>query len=112
MTIKVSLTVNATPPVTVNPEKENVNRGNQTITWVPASNQPAFTFVGVTFAQPNPFSPPTISTSPVQMSVTEDNVSSGTDYPYTITVQLNGVNYSSSGAGIGGGGGTPIIHNN
>ena len=111
MTIKVSLTITGTPPVTVNPEKENVNSGNQTVTWVPASNQPAFTFVGVTFVQPNPFSPPTISTNPVQMSVTETNSNSGAEYPYTITVQLNGVNYSS-GTGIGGGGGTPIIHNN
>ncbi|MGH8042601.1 MAG: hypothetical protein ACREPN_11210 [Rudaea sp.] len=113
MTIKVSLDTSATPPVTVNPTKEHVNNGNQTVIWVPAANQPAFAFVGVTFStNPNPFSAPTISSNPVQMSVTENNTQSGVDYPYTITVSYNGTNYNSGTQGIRAGGGSPIIHNN
>ena len=113
MTIKVSLDVNASPPVTVNPDKEHVNSGNQTITWVPAANQPAFTFTGVTFSTtPNPFSAPTITTDPAKMTVTEDNSTPGVDYPYTITVSLNGISYSSASSGIGGKAGDPVIHNN
>jgi phosphoribulokinase len=112
MTIKVSLNISVTPPVTVNPTKETVNNGNQTVVWVPAANQPSFTFVGVTFStNPNPFSAPTITTSPVQMSVTDSNTKSGVDYPYMITVNSNGINYNSATLGIGGNDGDPMIHN-
>lgn len=112
MTIKVSLNVNADPPVTVNPAKENVNRGNQRITWVPAANQPAFTFDNVVFPANAPFSSPTITDNPVEMTVTENNTSTA-DYPYTLTVNLNGTIYSSAPSKKQGvGNGTPIIHNN
>jgi len=113
MTIKVSLDINATTPVTVNPDTEHVNNGNQTVTWVPAANQPNFTFVGVTFStSPNPFSPPTITSDPVQMSVTDSNTKSGIDYPYQITVLSNSITYQSAKLGIGGKAGDPMIHNN
>lgn len=113
MTIKVSLDINATPPVTVNPDKENVNRGNQTVTWVPAADQPSFTFVGVTFStDPNPFSPPTITSDPVKMTVTDSNTKSGIDYPYQLTVMSNNIAYKSATLGIDGVGGDPVIHNN
>lgn len=113
MTIKVSLDINAIPAVTVSPVKENVNSGNQTVVWVPATDQPSFTFVGVTFStNPNPFSAPTITSNPVQMSVTDSNTKSGVDYPYMITVALNGINYNSATLGIRGNNGDPMIHNN
>ncbi len=115
MTIKVSLDTNAAPPVTVKPKTENINNGNQTIEWVPDSNQPAFTFVGVTFptAPPGQFSSPSISNNPVCMTVTDNNNSQSNkgDFPYTLTVNLNGTDYST-GSGIQGGGGDPVIHNN
>lgn len=114
MTIKVSLNPTADPPVTVSPTVENVNQGNQTITWVPAQGQPAFTFVGVAFLTgQNQFSNLANSTSPVQMSVTENNDNSGADFPYVIMVNLNGVDYCSVKQDeTTGNGGTPIIHNN
>ncbi|HZX89311.1 MAG TPA: hypothetical protein VFE67_01615 [Rudaea sp.] len=115
MTIKVSLVTSATPPVTVKPATENINSGNQTIEWVPDSNQPAFTFVGVTFptAPSGQFSAPSISTDPVCMTVIDNNNSQSSkgNFPYTLTVSLNGTNYST-GPGIQGGGGDPVIHNN
>ena len=116
MAIKVHLDTQATPPVTVQPTTENINSGNQTIKWQPGDNQPAFTFVGVTWwTTPNPFSQPTITTDPVEMSVTEDNDDSGANYQYTITVNYNGTDYSSLAQPVGrrvGNGGTPTIHNN
>lgn len=113
MTIKVSLDINATPPVTVKPVKEKVNSGNQTVIWVPDANQPNFTFVGVTFSTtPNPFSTPTITSDPVQMSVNDNNTKSDVDYPYQLAVMLNDVTYKSATLGISGVGGDPMIHNN
>lgn len=114
MTIKVSLSPNADPPVTVNPTVENVNQGNQTITWVQAQGQPDFTFVGVAFLKDqDQFTNLATSTNPVQMSVTENNDTSGTNYPYVIMVNLNGVDYCSvKQDGTTGNGGTPTIHNN
>jgi hypothetical protein len=115
MTIKVSLNVNAKPPVapvSVNPTKENVNRGNQRITWVRDANQPAFTFDNVAFPPNAPFSAPTKTGNGTEMTVTENNTATA-DYPYTLTVNLNGTIYStapSTKKGVGNG--TPIIHNN
>ena len=113
MSIKVYLDTSANPPVTVSPTTENVNSGNQTITWKPAANQPAFTFVGVTWwTTPNPFSAPTITTNPVEMSVTEDNTNSGVDYKYTIEVSYLNQTYCSQQQSPIANGGTPKIHNN
>ncbi len=114
MSIKVSLDTNADPPVTVNPTVENVNNGNQTITWVPAAEQPDFTFVGVAFLKDqSQFGKLAVSTSPVQMSVTENNNNSGANYPYVIMVNLDGIDYCSVlSTGTTGNGGTPTIHNN
>lgn len=112
MSIKVSLNTTADPAVTVNPTTENINEGNQTIDWVPASQQPDFTFVGVAFLGENPFNAPVIG--PGQMSVTEFNNNSGSDYPYVIMVNLDGIDYCSvpSSDAEGTPGGTPVIHNN
>lgn len=114
MSIKVSLDTNADPPVTVNPTVENVNNGNQTITWVPAAEQPDFTFVGVAFLKDqSQFGNLAVSTSPVQMSVTENNDDPGQNYPYVIMVNLDGIDYCSVlSTGTTGNGGTPTIHNN
>ena len=116
MAIEVSLNTNNTPPVTVNPTTHNVNSGNQTINWKRASGQPAFTFVGVTWWNAsNPFSAPTFNQDSSEMSVTEDNNSSGTSYSYTITVAFGGNEYKSLPQPVGrrlGNGGTPTIHNN
>jgi len=113
MPIKVSLDTSLDPPVTVDPTTEKVDHGYQTITWVPAPNQPPFTFHDVQFLiKPNPFSRPTITTNPVKMTVTENNTSSA-DHPYIIYVKLNGTIYNSKPKKGGtGGGGTPVIHNN
>lgn len=113
MTVKVSLDTTKNPPVTVKPSPENVNRGNQTITWVPEANQPPFAFNDVQFlTTPNPFSAPTITNGPAKMTVTENNTATA-DFPYTISVILNGKVYSSAGSQKGGvGNGTPVIHNN
>lgn len=114
MSIKVSLDTNADPPVTVNPTVENVNNGNQTITWVPAQGQQAFTFVGVAFLTgQDQFANLATSTNPVQMSVTENNNNSGANCPYVIMVNLDGIDYCSVlSTGTTGNGGTPTIHNN
>lgn len=113
MSIKVSLNTTSNPPVTVDPEVENVNNGNQTITWVPAQNQPDFTFVGVAFlTQPNPFAGPAFSSNAQQMTVSDDNSTPGT-FPYIIMVNSEGIDYCSAAAsGIIGNGGTPKIKNN
>lgn len=113
MSIKVYLDINADPAVTVSPTTENVNEGNQTIEWVPAAQQPDFTFIGLAFpGNSNQFTD--LVVDPTQMSVTEFNNNSGDDYPYVIMVSLDGVDYCTvpSGDITGGGDGTPIIHNN
>lgn len=109
-TVQVSLDTTANPPVTCNPHKTSVNRGNQTIDWVPAQNQ-TFNFTSLTFAgSPSCFSTPTVTNS--QISVTDDDQAAG-DYAYTIVVTQNGVSYSSTASRItGGGGGDPSIKNN
>jgi hypothetical protein len=114
MPIQVSLNIAEDPAVTVSPATENVNEGNQTIEWEIASQQPAFTFVGVAFlSTTSPFEAPTFQGGS-KMSVREFNNNSGIDYPYVIMVNLNGIDYCSvpSSALEGNPGGTPIIHNN
>lgn len=110
MTIKVSLNTNDDPPVTVDPSRENVNRGNQTITWVPAAQQQPWTFDNVVFPSNAPMGPPTKTNGP-KMTVTDNNTGTA-DYPYTLTVNLNGTIYSTASGKGGVGGGSPIIHNN
>ena|SRR5215469_4725747 len=107
-TVQVSLDVNASPPVTCNPKKASVNHGNQEINWVPAQNQ-AFTFYSLAF-QNNPpcFGTPVVTAH--EITVTDDNETTA-EYPYTVTVTLNGRQYSSAGAGIGGNPGDPSIKN-
>lgn len=113
MAIQVSLNTSGNPAVTVNPVVQNVNSGNQTITWSVAQNQ-NFTFVGVAFLSgQSQFTNLTISQNGTQMTVQENNNSSGTNYPYVIMVQQNGVDYCSiSTTSLPGNGGTPTIHNN
>lgn len=60
MPVQVKLNTSANPPVTVQPPVHSVNKGNQTITWVPFANQ-NFTFVSLGFANnPSCFSTPTV----------------------------------------------------
>ena len=107
-TVQVSLDTNASPPVTCNPQKTPVNRGNEEINWVQAQNQ-NFTFYSLSF-QNNPpcFGSPEVSDD--EITVTDDNEDTA-DYPYTIVVTLNGVQYSSAGGGLGGNPGGPTIQN-
>jgi len=107
-TIQVSLDTNASPPVTCNPKTASINQGNQTINWTQAQNQ-SFAFTSLTFANnPTCFGTPNVTSSGI--SVTDDNTSAG-DYPYTLVVTLNGVQYSTASSGVYGGGSDPTIKN-
>ncbi|MHB8448498.1 MAG: hypothetical protein ACYC7G_06440 [Rudaea sp.] len=99
MPVQVSLNTNANPPVTVQPQIHDVNRGNQTIKWERASNQ-TFTFTSLSGLPNPPFS--NLSVSGSEISVVDNNQNNGPDvyYPYTIVVTLNGVQYSSAVGGI------------
>lgn len=106
--IQVKLDTTANPPVTLIPNHQAVNRGNQSIEWTPFANE-TFTFVSLTFTTtPNPFSTPTVSNS--QISVTDNN-SSTADYPYVIVVSSGGVQYSTA-PGLTADNSTPVIKNN
>jgi hypothetical protein len=114
MTVKVSLDINASPAVTVNPQKTHVNNGNATVDWVPAADQQAFTFVGVTISPAGHFDAPVITPpgGTVQMSVTEQPpYVPDTDFSYQITVNLDGTDYQSASLTISKPG-DPVIHNN
>lgn len=94
MAVQVSLNTSANPPVTVNPQVHDVNQGNQTVKWERANNQ-TFTFASLSGLPSPPFgASPTISDS--EMSITDNNPGTDTYYAYTITVNYNGQQYSSS----------------
>jgi hypothetical protein len=99
MPIQVRLDVNANPPVTVQPQKMAVNRGNQIVTWVPAAQQ-KFKFVSLTGLPTPPFSK--LSVQDGQITVTNDNRAVG-EYPYTIVVSLDGKQYSTAPSGADAG---------
>jgi hypothetical protein len=105
-TIHVSLDTNADPPVTCSPKHQSMNRGNDSINWKPAANQ-SFTFSSLTGLPNPPFSTPSISDS--EITVTDDNLDAD-DYPYTLTVTLNGLSYTTTSS-TGTGGGDPTIQN-
>ena len=89
--IQVKLDTSANPPVTTIPQHASINRGNNEITWTPFAQQ-SFTFVSLTGLPTPPFSGLSVSSS--QITVQDDNTATG-DFPYTITVSYNGMNYSS-----------------
>lgn len=105
-TIHVSLDTSADPPVTCNPKHQNMNRGNDAIDWKPAANQ-SFTFSSLTGLPNPPFSTPSVSDS--EITVTDDNQGAG-DYPYTLTVMLNGLSYTTTSS-TGTGGSDPTVNN-
>lgn len=110
MPVQVSLNPTGHPPVTVNPQVQNVNHGNETIRWERAAQQ-SFTFVSLTGLPNPPFSAPTVSDS--EISVTDNNPNNGTEtsYPYIIVVSANGQQYSSAASRIAQQSGGPTIKN-
>ena len=94
MAVEVSLNTSASPPVTVNPQIHDVNQGNQTIKWKPASHQ-SFAFSSLSIdGNPSCFGTPDISAS--EITVTDNNPGADAYYAYTIKVTSNGVTYSSA----------------
>jgi hypothetical protein len=90
--IQVKLDTSANPPVTMVPNQPSVNRGNNTIEWTPFA-QESFTFVSLTGLSANPpFSGLTVTSS--KITIQDDNSATG-DYPYSIMVLYNGMEYSS-----------------
>jgi len=90
--IQVKLDPTATPPVTLIPKNQAVNRGNESIEWTPFASE-SFTFKSLTGLPNPPFSNLSVTNSMV--TVTDNNTGAG-DYPYTIVVTLNGTDYSSA----------------
>jgi hypothetical protein len=94
MAVEVSLNTSASPPVTVNPQIHDVNQGNQTIKWKPASHQ-SFAFSSLSIdGNPSCFGTPDVSVS--EITVTDNNPGADAYYAYTIKVTSNGVTYSSA----------------
>jgi hypothetical protein len=94
MAVEVSLNTSASPPVTVNPQIHDVNQGNQTIKWKPASHQ-SFAFSSLSIdGNPSCFGTPDVSAS--EITVTDNNPGADAYYAYTIKVTSNGVTYSSA----------------
>ena len=113
MPILVTLNTKATPPVTVSPTPyEIMTKGSSQITWSPAANQ-NFTFVSVTFAPSasHSFGAPTNTGAAVYINDDNSNNGTPTDYPYTVIVSQNGMNYSSDPPGPAATGGKPVIRN-
>jgi hypothetical protein len=110
MAIEVKLNTAANPPVTVQPQIHSVNRGNETITWVPFAQQ-NFTFVSLTGLPNPPFS--NLSVTDAKITITDDNQNTGApvDYLYTVVVCSGGVEYSSAPIKITGGSSDPTIKN-
>jgi hypothetical protein len=108
-TIHVSLDITADPPVTCKPKHQSMNSGNDAINWKPAANQ-SFTFSSLTGLPNPPFTTPSVTDD--EITVTDNNQAAG-DYPYTLTVMLNGLPYSTTASSPKGtGGGDPTIKNN
>jgi len=108
--IQVKLDTTANPPVTLIPEHQGVDRGNDTIEWTPFASQ-NFTFVSLTFTptpNPDPFS--NLDVEATEVTVDDDNEATGT-YPYVVVVNYQGTNYSSAASGRSGTGGSPTINN-
>ncbi|MFC4525556.1 hypothetical protein ISN76_00355 [Dyella halodurans] len=100
------------PQVVVSAKHQGVDRGNDTIEWIPFEKE-KFTFFSITFDPPpgtNPFSPPTYDPDKPKVTVTDNNQAPG-DYPYTVVVVMNGIQYNTN-ARIIGGGSSPSIKNN
>jgi hypothetical protein len=97
--------------VTVQPPVHQVNKGNQSITWVPFASQD-FTFTSLSFANnPSCFNTPNISSGQITVQDNNQNTGSDVDYPYTIVVTSNGQQYSSATLGAGADPGSPTIRN-
>lgn len=108
-TIHVSLDTTANPPVTCNPKHQPMNSGNDAINWKPAANQ-SFTFSSLSGLPNPPFTAPIVTDS--EITVTDNNQAGG-EYPYTLTVMLNGLSYSTAASSpMSASGGDPTIKNN
>ena len=112
MAIEVSLDITADPPVTCNPSTKDKPAAASAIDWRRATGQ-TFTFSDVDFGSGvTCFANKQVHAHSITV---EDNNANGVaagDYPYTITVELNGTIYSSQkSSNPTDDGSSPIIRN-
>jgi len=95
MAIEVSLDTTADPPVTCNPANKDKPAAESAINWRRASGQ-TFTFTDVEFgAGVTCFTNKEVHAHSITVVDNNANGVAAGDYPYTITVELNGTSYSS-----------------
>ncbi|MGA8278726.1 MAG: hypothetical protein WB784_11105 [Rhodanobacteraceae bacterium] len=112
MPITVTLNTSLKPPVMVTPSPfEVTKKGLSEIAWAPAKGQ-TFKFESLTFADnPGVFSGKKVTDGAISINDNNETVGGEINYPYTIVVSLDGVNYSSATAEPGGDGSAPVIRN-
>jgi hypothetical protein len=112
MTISVSLNTSVNPPVTCDPPIKDKDRGHDTVTWKPASGE-KFAFASLSMhGNPACFGTPNVQNNKITISDNNSGGSSVGEFPYTLTVTLDGKTYSTAGqGGPGAGEGDPMIRN-
>jgi hypothetical protein len=111
MSITVTLDTSANPPVTCNPDVTVKERGDDTITWKPASGS-TFTFCGLEI-QGECFTNLNLSDDKITIKDHNHTSTSSGDWAYTVYVRsADGTTfYSSQSDGLPGGPSDPMIQN-